>query len=399
MAATARDRALTTGGFDALVGAVERRWAVDGHELAKLPSLAAAALGDYPRADIDVLAIAERGARSSKLLPQFPNSFGDAEVTIARGEQLIAHLLYWLDNTTAIHQHPFCGAFAVLTGTRLHTTYTFAAERADGTALRIGKLMTRQQEVLRAGDIREIGPGDALIHNLIHLDHPSATLTLQTRSRPELMPHWVYYAPGVALNPLHDDAQLAARLRLFDVCRRIDARRGARAAAAIVADGLHASWLVLGKVGESAPAPAVLAPFYRMVRDHHGDDGDVLVDAFERLRMRLRLARLRLKLRTRAHRTFLAMLSDGGDRATILATIARVFPRRSAGALLEAWIVDLAEVFGLKLERDDARVLRRLAEGVAAKAIAREVRGYTTGVVEQLARAVRESLLAPLVSP
>ncbi len=49
--------------------------------------------------------------------------------------------LTWMEGTTAIHDHAFCGAFMVLEGASLHVTYGFrTAERLAEDRLVVGDL-------------------------------------------------------------------------------------------------------------------------------------------------------------------------------------------------------------------------------------------------------------------
>jgi hypothetical protein len=382
--------------FARLGAAVERSWLRAGHRLARLPALAAAELGAFDARGLDPIALAERYARTARP-PQLPVPFGDAQVTVWRGQHVLVQLIYWLDHTTPIHQHGFAGAFRVLTGASLHTTYEFEPE-TTGTAFRVGVLARRSQDILEPGDVREIGPGGALIHNLNHLVFPSVTLTIRTPFLRALSPQWVYHPPGVAVDPQAFDATLRARTRLFEACLQLDRRRAVRAATSIIDDGLAASWSVLETAATRA-AERELVAVINIVRRRHRAHGRVLADAIDKLRARSRLVALRRTVRSRPHRTFLALLADGADAPTIIDAIRRLYPGRPPTERIETWLVELAEPLGLSLDRDAARVLRRLIEGVTPAAIAAEIGSYTSREVATLAGVVaRSPLFAPLVT-
>jgi hypothetical protein len=371
---------------------VERSWRRAGRELAGLPSVAAAALRVLDASEIDELALARRLVVDRRLPPQLSVPFGDAQVTAWRGDDVLVQLVYWLDGATAIHQHGFAGAFRVLRGASLHSTHTFVARRKIDQRFQIGTLERQQLEVLGVGDVREIGAGSALIHNLIHVKFPSVTLVIRTPFQATLSPQWSYHPPGVAVDPLADDPDRRARERLFEVCARLDERASRDVAKAIVDRGLSASWDLLdarvAEVGDGG-----LEPYLQMIRRRHGADGRLIADAFVRSRVRMRLFRLRAQFPASSFRTLLAVLADGGDRDTVIGIIRHLYPGDEPAAHIERWLPAVAKPLGVVLDRSGMRVVRRLIEGVPGAAIAAEVRGYSVRDVAALARAFRRSLL------
>jgi len=108
--------------------------------------------------------------------------FGQPALTLYRGHKFYIELLYWLDSTTAIHQHSFAGAFGVFKGSSLHTQYDFHCDRVLSSELIVGDLIFRSSNLLTQGDVREIHPGKEFIHSLFHLERPSITLVVRTHS-------------------------------------------------------------------------------------------------------------------------------------------------------------------------------------------------------------------------
>jgi hypothetical protein len=47
--------------------------------------------------------------------------FGYPPITLFNGPRFYIDVYYWLDGSTTIHQHAFCGAFHVLLGSSLHS--------------------------------------------------------------------------------------------------------------------------------------------------------------------------------------------------------------------------------------------------------------------------------------
>ena len=66
----------------------------------------------------------------SRLPDQQFRDFGQPALTLYKGDKFYIELLYWLDSTTAIHQHSFAGAFGVFQEDRASTpAMPFAATR------------------------------------------------------------------------------------------------------------------------------------------------------------------------------------------------------------------------------------------------------------------------------
>ncbi|RKI15665.1 hypothetical protein D7Y15_13365 [Corallococcus sp. AB030] len=86
--------------------------------------------------------------------------FGQPALTVFSDARLLIDLYYWVDGTTDIHQHGFCGAFQVLQGSSIHGHYhsrghaevmdrlkeTFDAEEVDGQSDDIAALAASLRE-------------------------------------------------------------------------------------------------------------------------------------------------------------------------------------------------------------------------------------------------------------
>src|SRR5205823_1274200 len=148
-------------------------WLKEDHAEEAFAALAARLLRDSSLLrDVTPSELNEWFLREQLLPEQAFRDFGQPALTIFRGHKFYIELLYWLDSTTAIHQHSFSGAFGTLSGSSLHSQYAFACRDVAASELIFGKLSLEKVEVLTKGDIREIHPGDRLIHSLFHLERP-----------------------------------------------------------------------------------------------------------------------------------------------------------------------------------------------------------------------------------
>src|SRR4029077_7499028 len=100
-------------------------------------------------------------------------AFGQPPVTLFWNGRFQIDVLFWHTATTAIHQHAFCGAFAVLGGSSVHCRYEFTPRRKLNSRFLIGRAALREVELLEVGAMRRIARGAGLIHSLFHLETPS----------------------------------------------------------------------------------------------------------------------------------------------------------------------------------------------------------------------------------
>ena len=138
--------------------------------------------------------------------------FGQPAITVVRNADFRIDLLYWVENSTAVHDHITCGAFAAVLGDRLHGRYTFAGEDRLGPWVETGRLSRVHLEVMRQGDARPLRP--ELIHDVFWLSKPSVTLVVRCAEHPgptKRNPR-SFWAPGLALVPkAHHETSLVSR--------------------------------------------------------------------------------------------------------------------------------------------------------------------------------------------
>src|SRR5438132_840078 len=114
--------------FQKLGALVEGRWKDQNYNEQLFPDIAAQALveSDLP-ARVDPWKIIS-WVHTTAALPEqqdVEGRFGNPPVTLFSGPRFYIDVYYWLDGTTSIHQHAFSGAFQVLLGSSIHSSYTF----------------------------------------------------------------------------------------------------------------------------------------------------------------------------------------------------------------------------------------------------------------------------------
>jgi len=140
-------------------------------------------------------------AATSELPRQYAlhTSFGHPPVTVFRTPRFMIDVYFWLSPQTTIHSHSFSGAFCVLHGTSLHVTYRFDGDLPGTEAPSLGRMSCEQSELLRVGEVREIGQSTRLIHQVWHLSRPSISLVARTLSDGPAARILNYEPPGLCV--------------------------------------------------------------------------------------------------------------------------------------------------------------------------------------------------------
>src|SRR4051812_45420516 len=126
--------------FKELGDAVLARWKGENFSLAKFPEIARSALDERsPAGHVDLAALMRDFLLSDEQPLQTDSEFGEPELVAYAHPRFYIQLLFWMDGTTAIHQHEFSGAFHVMHGSSIHAHYEFEKEQAGAPVLRGGK--------------------------------------------------------------------------------------------------------------------------------------------------------------------------------------------------------------------------------------------------------------------
>ncbi len=300
--------------------------------------------------------------------------FAEPPVSLYRGGHFDISALTWLDGTTSIHQHAFCGAFHVLAGSSIHSRYEFEAWQAPAHMQRAiaGRLRLLDIEVLNKGDTRAIRRGSSLIHSLFHMDRPSVTIVIRTitdDTNSEVQ--YDYRWPGLALDPFQRHAPTIRKLQFLRMLLLLDAD-SARAHLQRVlasADLFLAYMLISEQVQLSAdPAQArdlsalctALPPKQRRLL-HLSTHNDLLSRS---------IVKYRAKLHDPGHRFLLALLLNVFDRQDLLRLVQREFGFDDPVELVMAWVAEMTghtdrfeNVIGLDFNTTELRMLTSMFRG------------------------------------
>jgi hypothetical protein len=182
---------------------VEDQWNAVNYEDLLFPKIAETALReDPPHARVKPMDVLHWSLTSRSLGVQ-PNAdavFGQPPITVYAGRRFYIEVLFWFDGTTSIHQHTFDGAFAVLAGGSIHSTYEFRHAGRTSSRLIVGDVAHLNSERLSPGSIHAIESGPGFIHALFHTDRPSVSVVVRTLDAAGSGPQYNYLPPYVGVD-------------------------------------------------------------------------------------------------------------------------------------------------------------------------------------------------------
>lgn len=326
---------------------IDARWRDAGYrddafvELAQSELSRFVAAGDVSGADIATwaLAVAELPRQAN-----VPISFGQPPITLFRTDKFYVEALYWLDGTTAIHDHAFAGAFAVLEGSSLHTTFRFEQRDAIDSHIRLGNLHLADVELLHTGAVRPIIPGRSFIHSLFHLDRPSVSVTVRTYTHAASYPQLEYRRPGLALDSAFFPEGPGRRLAVLDMLANTDADRFVAALQLFLqrADLLHC-FRALEQASVNPLVSGRTAAGFELVAERFGEHAATIRGAIADTVRQRNIYGRREHVHDPEHRFLLALLLNILDRRELLAMVrARTGDDDAVGRVV-TWLRQMAE--------------------------------------------------------
>jgi hypothetical protein len=345
--------------FFAEMGAmIERRWRDENYNHDAFPAIAEQALNELPpNQHVDVWDIVRWLFATTEIPTQqdVPGKFGDPPITLYSGPRFHIDVYFWLDGTTSVHQHAFCGAFHVLAGASIHSQYTFHPQQFINEHFGVGEIKLEQVELLEQGQSKQILPGKAYIHSLFHLDRPSATICVRTYHTSSNSPQYNFVKPHFAIDPFFHDpfstkhtqsVALLLRMQHSQAIEMIDDLL-TRADFQTTFSVLDLAWGFLGgKRLENefglATGETQFNQLMETARQRHGKLVDLIPDVFKEVRRQNTLINRRGQITSAEHRFFLALLLNVPNREKVLAMVEQRFPDRNPVETITDWVEELA---------------------------------------------------------
>ncbi|CAN5699470.1 hypothetical protein BH11MYX2_BH11MYX2_36470 [soil metagenome] len=366
-----------TAYFTELGERVEKRWIAAAYDDAALPPIAEEELRRTPPHEhVSPWELTQLGRNPGTMPEQGSAGFGQPPLAVWGSERMYIEVLYWLQATTAIHQHSFSGAFAVLEGSSLHTQYRFRPDTKVAADLHIGHLAWTSSELLTRGSIHQIKSGPNFIHALFHLDHPSVSVVVRNYEDVGAAPQLGYFPPGVGVEPFVEP-KLERALELYKMLVDIGrVREAEQIVAGIVNHGdLMATYLVLSAIGPSAPEQAIRSRVHDRARKRYGAVVDKLVEAISAHGEAQRVNALRSKVTDPDLRYLLALLLVVPTPAALRRLITERAPHKDFVTTVMRGLSALGPIdaFPFPLDAPQLRVIELMMRGKTLSAIKREV--------------------------
>jgi predicted metal-dependent enzyme (double-stranded beta helix superfamily) len=332
--------------FTQLGQTVLERWKRQNFSLEKFPDIARAALDERPPAKhVDLPALMSDFLLNEEHPFQTDSPFGEPEIVAYSHPRFYIQLLFWMDGTTAIHQHEFSGAFHVLRGSSISAHYAFEKARSITPSMRIGQVRMKKIEILETGRTLPIVSGPKTIHSLFHLDSPSITVVVRTQHDPGTGPQLNYLPPHLAIDPHHSDLLTLRRTQLLDVLEQTD-------------DPGYAEW-VTRLIADLDFERGFFVLRHCMSHLQQLNDWDEAIEAFENRHKALAagvaatlheearrdiIKGLRSTITDPDHRFFLALLMNAPTRADLLTLVKHRYPGKTPIDVILRWASELIDV-------------------------------------------------------
>jgi hypothetical protein len=284
-----------------------------------------------------------------------PANFGNPPITLYSGPRFHIDVYFWLDGTTSVHQHAFCGAFQVLMGSSIHSHYSFHPRQKLNQHFAVGEIRLESVELLEQGQVKQILPGKQYIHSLFHLDRPSATICVRTYYTASGSPQYNYQKPCFAIDPFFKEplsvkqvqsASLLLSMQHPEAVEMIDdllSRADFQTAFAVL--DLAKAHLGGNRLEKTFGLSAGEEQFQRLLataRRRHGELADLIPPVFEEARRQNNLVHRRGQITSPEHRFFLALLLNVPERKRMLAMVEQRFPERDPVDTVVEWVEELA---------------------------------------------------------
>ncbi len=413
--------------FNKLGAEIEVRWRDQNYDETVFPEIAASALKE---ANIPALVSAweviEWTMRQTVLPEQkdLPGRFGDPPITIYNSPRFHVDVYFWLEGTTSIHQHAFCGAFQVLMGSSIHSWYEFERQESINVFTEIGNMDLKLCEILSVGDVQMIQSGKKYIHGLFHLEQPSATIVVRTYKSPLHMPQFSYFKPYLAIDPFFEEANTTKKLQCVTALIRAKHPR---------TDEFITDWLKTADFQTTFQILSTLRDYLRsneidqlfnlsaaqnrfdafieIVRERHGERANVFPKVFAHLEKQDEIVRQRSYVTEPEHRFFLALLMNVEGRDRIFSLIKARFPAAEPLDKVLDWAFDLAQtrVLGQNVpnalgvndfDDTDLSILENLLQDKTIDQIQTILEtDYGSGKVEDLAERIEKLQKAVILQP
>ncbi len=292
------------------------------------------------------------------------SNFGEPPITLYNSPRFHIDVYFWLEGTTQIHQHAFCGAFQVLHGSSLHSWYEFERSESINTFTEIGDINLKLCELLSVGDVQPIWAGRKYIHGLFHLEQPSATIVVRTLKSPMYLPQYAYHKPFLAVDPFFEEPNTIKKIQSITALIRSKHPETDKFISDLLeTSDFQTSFLILANVRRFlqsndvdrlfnlSTAQTRFDAFLEIVKNKHGERANIFAKVFAHHATVDEIVRRRAVITDPEHRFFFALLMNVEGKDRIFSLIKQRFPDSDPLDKILDWTIDLANtrVLGLNI--------------------------------------------------
>ena len=275
---------------------------------------------------------------------QTSSGFGQPELIVYENTRFYIQILFWLDGTTDIHQHGFSGAFHVLAGSSIHSSFSFTQITPVTSRFQLGNLILKETQLLESGTTVMIHSGPSCIHSLFHLETPSVTVVIRTHSDPGSDPQFTYLPPHVGLDPVNNDALTTRRKQLLDVLEVTGNGDYGQIVVKMLKElDFERGFFILQNCVSTLRNLGCWEKAWAVFLRKHGPMALPVLPTLEEIIRRDGIAALRASVEDVEHRFFLALLLNVGNREDILKIISSRF-EGSPLATISRWGEELLRI-------------------------------------------------------
>lgn len=344
--------------FEDLGSLVEGRWRDHNYDEDSFPDVAAGALAEAKLNDHVTPRDILHWLGEASALPDQQDvdaNFSDLPITVYDGSGFYIDVYYWLDGTTSLHHHSFCGAFQVLVGSSIVSQYSFSeTERIDAN-LSAGQITLAAVELLERGAVRRILPGDQYIHCLFHLDRPSVSIVIRTRRTERGWPQKRYLKPYFAMSSFYRSPLTAKKVQSASLLLRMKSPDADELIREMISNSdFHTAFAILNLAYDHFSDEGLAKAFgiaseegrfealIEVARRRHGEVVDCILPVIDEARRQNFLVWRRTQIISTEHRYFLALLLNVPDRLKMLKLVKQRFPEQDPVDTVLDWVEELA---------------------------------------------------------
>ena len=206
--------------------AIDAAWAEQHYDAAAFPELAAQALSEGMLHLGFSLEATLASVLTARQMPaqEPPVSRGLLTLTLARWPRFLFELRVLGEPDPSLQSHRVPGAFQLLSGQALASSWVFDPEDEINEGFAWGRLELERVEWLKPGDARPAAPGRQMVHTSVTLDDPTVMLVLRA-TRPSVLGERRTWTPGASLDLSQIPALVSLQQQALEVMQHVSVER------------------------------------------------------------------------------------------------------------------------------------------------------------------------------